>query len=1126
MKSCSIKEITGHFFASKTFLVMRICLILLICCVMQSVASTSYSQVTTLTMKLNDVSIEEVLDQIESQTEFRFLYNKKVVDVTRKVDISVKKENVTEILNTLFKNGNISYVISDRYIVLKDKVETKDIQQKKKITGNVSDKSGEPVIGANVVVKGTANGVITDIDGNFSIEIPNSNAILQVSYIGYKPQEVPANGKNRIDVVLASSIEELNEVVVTAMGIKREKKALGYAMQEIKTDNLIENRSESVSNMLQGKVAGVQISQSGTGMGGSTRVIMRGLSSLSGNNQPLWVVDGIPISDNMQGEATEWGNPDYSGGASEINPEDIESISVLKGANAAALYGSRAQNGAILVVTKKGKIDQPLTIEYNGNVSFSTPYESYKLQNIYGQGSNGQYSIDAKGSWGPEMDGSMTVPNWRNSIYGDDRYQPYAMTSQNSQMMDFYRTGVNYNNSVSLAAGGKSLSGRMAYSDSRNNGVTPSHNLTRQYIDANLNFSNQWLQVGMKANYIRQKGRNRPDQGEYGIANQFIKMPRSIRTVDLENPEGLDGNPVNWSGASNEYINPYAYYYKGNGNKDVMNRFIGQINASIIFTDWLRLNGKVGLDWYDTDRRIMMPFSYNSGSNQYTIYTNTFQEINSDVMLNFNKTFGDFSLMANLGAAFRAETSKVLNARSGRFTVPGLVAISNGGNKTVEEGFSKKEVHSVLGNVQFGYKSMVYLDLTGRNDWSSTLPSDNWSYFYPSVSLSGIISEMVKLPEQISFLKIRGSWAKVGNDTSPYRLYPVYGVYTIITPVLGSSAPNGFPLATLKPESTNSYEAGLDLRMFSGRIGLDFTYYNSKTTNQILGISVAQSSGYTTKLINAGEMASHGVELMLNFIPVQTKDWQWDVNLNWGTNMSRCIKLDPTVKRWDMGGVRIGNVVVREGEKFGDIIGKAYVRDEVGNMKINADGLPIFESDKVIGNMMPDWTGSVSTTLRWKDVIFNMLIDIKHGGDVVSVTDAYACKLGNSERTLAHRDGGLVVKGVSVDTGQPNTVAITSQQFYETVGGPDGVAEEFLYDGSYVKMREMSVGWNLPKAWIDKTPLKSVKFSLVGRDLFFIKKNTPSNPEGAFSRSDYAQAFEISSMPPTRSFGFNLNVKF
>ncbi|MEG2068002.1 MAG: SusC/RagA family TonB-linked outer membrane protein [Tannerellaceae bacterium] len=673
---------------------MRICLLFLICSVMQSFATTTYSQSTALTFKLNNVPIEEVLSQIEEQSEFRFLYNKKMVDVERTVSISAKAEKVTNILNQLFKDEDVSYIISDRQIVLNKASDYSSLrsanQKGRRITGTVKDKNGETIPGANIIVKGTTNGVITNIDGNYTIEVPEGKSILQASFVGYRPLDMTIGNKVQLDFILAPSVEELSEVVVTAMGIRREKKALGYAMQEVKTEGLIENRSESVANMLQGKVAGVQISQSGTGMGGSTRVVMRGLNSLSGNNQPLWVVDGMPINDGAESSADQWGSIDYSGGASEINPEDIESISVLKGANAAALYGSRAQNGVILVVTKKGKLDQPISLEYNGNLNFSTPYEAFELQDVYGQGSNGQFASEARSSWGPVMDGKTEVPNWRATIYKDDSYKPYAFAPQHSQMMDFYRTGLTYNNSLSVSAGGKSLAGRISYSDSRNQGITPHHSLTRQYFDANLNFSNKWLVVGMKANYIRQKGVDRPDQGEYGIANQFIKMPRSIRMCDLQSPAGFDGQPVNWSGTSNEYINPYAYFSNGNGNKDMKNRIIGQLNASVIFTEYLRLNAKIGLDWYNMDRRTMMPFSFDSGRNQYMMFRNTFEEFNSDVLLNFNKTFGDFSVVANAGVAFRKEKGTALSASSGRFTVPGLVAMSNEKTRECRKDLARK----------------------------------------------------------------------------------------------------------------------------------------------------------------------------------------------------------------------------------------------------------------------------------------------------------------------------------------------------------------------------------------------------------------------------------------------------
>lgn len=994
------------------------------------------------------------------------------------------------------------------------------------ITGTVKENNGDIIPGASIVVKGTSIGTISDLDGNYTIEAPSGNDILQVSFVGYKTIDVPINNRTKINIKMGADIEELNEVVVTAMGIKREKKALGYAMQEVKTENLSANHSESVANMLQGKVAGVQISQSATGMGGSTRVIMRGLGSLSGNNQPLWVIDGIPIYDGQQGEANEWGNADYSGGASEINPDDIESISVLKGANAAALYGSRAQNGAIVIVTKKGQLNQAMQVEYNGNINFSHVYDGYKFQNVYGQGSNGVFSSTSTTSWGPKMDGSTTVKNWRNDKYGDASYEDYALLPQPNRITDFYQTGVNYNNNIALTGGGKNIAGRFAYTDSRNEGITPTHKLTRQYMDVSLNMNNSWLSAGIKANYIRQKGKNRPPQGEIGIMNQFIRMPRSIRMFDLANPIGLDGNVVNWSGPSNEFINPYSFFYGSNGNNDNRNRIIGQINAAITFTQWLKLSGKVGIDWINTRNSNQMPYYYQTGNSAYNVSQNTYQETNSDIMLNFNKGFGNFSVLANFGAAFLNISSNSMSASAGALVIPHFVALSNGDNRQVYEGRSEKEVHSVLGNLQIGYKGMLYLDVTGRNDWSSTLPKSNWSYFYPSVSFSGIISEIVRLPYQINFLKVRGSWAKVGNDTNPYSLLPTYSTFQVLGLVLGAAASNNYPLVSLKPESTQSYEAGLDVRMFNGRVGLDFTYYNSRTTNQILGISMSQASGYFNRKINAGKMASHGVELMLNFTPIQINDWTWDVNLNWGKNESRCIKLDPTLKRFTLGSIRMGSVVVNEGEKFGDIISKAYRRNEAGNILTDNHGLPLIESDQIVGNMLPKWTGSAGTTLRWKDLSLNMLIDIRHGGDIISVTDSYASQVGTSERSLTGRDG-FIFNGVNFETGQPNNIPTTAQQFYETVGGPSGVAEEFCYDGSYVKMREISLSYTLPQRWIAKTPLQMVKVSATGRDLFFIKKNSPGiNPEGSFARSDYAQAFEIASMPPTRNFGFSLNVKF
>ena len=1012
-------------------------------------------------------------------------------------------------------------------------------QAKVTVKGIVLDENGEPIIGASVVDASGKNGTVTDANGNFTLEAPKG-ITLKISYLGYTPTTVAASGTT-VRVVMEPSNNDLNEVVVTALGIKREKKALGYAMQEVKTEGLTENKNFSVANMLQGKVAGVQISQSGTGLGGSTRIVMRGLNSLSGNNQPLWVVDGMPISDNSSEQASQWGGFDYAGAASEINPEDIESISVLKGANAAALYGSRAQNGAIVITTKKGKLNQPLRLEYNGTLDITKVYSPYDYQNEYGQGTGGSFDINSKMSWGQKLDGTM-VDNWRNVLYGDANYGKYALTPQKDYIKDFYKTGTNYTNTVTATAGGESLRGRFSFTDSRANDVVPNYSQNRQYFDLNTEFTSKYLDIGAKINYMHEKSKNRPSQGEYGVMIQLVKMPRGIRLSDLENPRGTGQyyyNAVNWSGPSDNYANPYTLTDPANGNLMDRNRIIGQVNATLKFTDYLKLTGRVGVDWYNDQFKNFntLPDPTNTAS-QYVKSNNTNKEFNADLILYFDKTFGDYSINANLGTAVTNSRSDALAGYSGLFATPNVITLANGLTQTVGESYAKKEIQSAFFSASFGYKNWAYLDVTGRNDWSSTLPETNRSYFYPSVSLSAILSEVLKLPSWVDFWKVRGSWAQVGNDTNPYQLATYYYLWTSgdkndadgdkLNPnIVKEYMSNVKALADLKPEKTNSAEVGTEAHFFGNRLSFDFTYYNTQTTNQILTIGLPGSSGYTSKHINAGKIKSHGVELMIGGTPIKTKDWQWDVNVNWGLNRTSCDYLDNEVSRYTLGSIRIGSVVVNAGGGYGDIVGKAYKRDAQGRKIVDSNGLPESESDKVIGNMLPKWTGSVGTQLRWRDLTFSALVDVRHGGQFISNTDNYACQQGTSARTLYGRKSGeqIVVDGVTED-GQVNTKGVNAETYWTSIAGSDGIAEEFLYSASYIKMREMSFGYILPAHWFANTPIKYVKLSLVGRDLFYFHKAAPVNPEGAFSRSDYAQAFELASMPPTRSFGFSLNVKF
>jgi TonB-linked SusC/RagA family outer membrane protein len=995
-----------------------------------------------------------------------------------------------------------------------------------KVTGVVSASSGEPLPGVSILIKDTNKGTVSDIQGKYQITVDDENAILRFSFIGYSAQEISVKGRQVIDVVLEEDYGELNEVVVTALGMKREKKSLGYAMQEVRTEDFSEVRSENVANMLQGKVAGVQISQSSSGTGGSTRVVMRGLSSLSGNNQPLWVIDGIPVDDGYSGSFDQWGGSDVAGAASEINPDDIESISVLKGPNAAALYGSRAQNGVIVITTKRGKQNQSMQVQYNGNFNWSTLYDGYDYQWGYGQGNGGVFDITSKESWGPEMTG-QTIENWRKYYYNHDA-ESYAMTPQKNRIKDFFRTGSSISNAVSIQGGGENLSARFSFTNVAIEGVTPNNSIDRKYFDFGTRYVYNRLSVDFKGTYTRQVTRNRVALGEYGLMQMFTKMPGNIRLVDLQDNLTVDDIPMNWSGPSNEYLNPYNYVTDKKKSNTKRDRFTGVVSVDFKLNDWLSISGKTGMDYWQ-DHSLAYGLKSVSGDNpSYSKSEVWLKEVNADIMLKFNKTFNDISVTGNIGSAIMNRKYNSLAGSSGTLVIYGFNNLSNGSSQTASEYMTEKEIQSVLGNVQLGYRNFVFLDITGRNDWSSTLPENNRSYFYPSVSLSGIISEMAELPETIDFLKLRGSWAQVGNDTDPYRLSQTYSFSKINGNIIYATLPTTMPFNNLKPEETKSWEFGLDLRMFKNRIGVDFTYYSSNTINQILSLATPQSTGYSYKYINAGKIESKGVEVMLNTTPVKLKNWQWDLNFNWGTNTTECVELDESVKSHILGEMRIGQIVVREGEKFGDIMSYAFDRDDNGNILVDASGLPIATTDYVkVGNMMPDWTGSVSSLLKFKNLSFNALFDIRYGGDILSVTDALATQSGTAGRTVEGRNG-MVVEGIVQSTGARNTQEVTAEQYWSAVGGPYGIGEAFIYDASYVKVREISLGYTLPQSLLQKVSfVKAAKISLVGRDLFYLFRDTPgTNPEGASTRQDWAQGFELNSLPPTRNFGFNVNLTF
>lgn len=769
---------------------------------------------------------------------------------------------------------------------------------------------------------------------------------------------------------------------------------------------------------------------------------------------------------------------------------------------------------------------------YNGNFSWSKVYDGYDYQWKYGQGNGGIFSPDSETVWGPEMTGQM-ITNWKNHYYSHYGYNlpDYEMLPQKNRIKDFFNTGSNVANSIAIEGGGEHLAARFSFTDSRNKGIVDNNNMTRDYFDLNVNYQYQRLTVNLKGSYMKQEVKNRVGLGVYGLMYMFNTMPGNIRLSDLKDWEAVDGMQMNWAGTRSDIYNPYALTTDKKHSVDERDRVIGVATVNFKFTDWLGITGKAGQDYILNHSNSYGLKTYLGENPVYYMGEYRINEGNYDIMLNFNKDFGRFSVLANAGAAMRRWEKYEFNANSGHLVLEGLYRLSNSEkiNTSVGNNYYEKEVHSVLGNVQVGLDHWLYLDFTARNDWSSTLNPSNWSYFYPSISISGVLSDVFTLPDFIPFLKVRGSWAQVGSDTDPYQLYSSVWLNTMNGSTKFGELPGTKPFYDLQPEKTKSWEIGVDARFLDNRLGLDFTYYKANTLNQILSLDASPTTGYYSQWINAGEIKSHGVELSITSTPIKTQDWQWDLNLNWGFNRSECVTLNDEIKRHTLGGFKVADVVVDEGGKFGDIVGKGFLRDDNGNILLQDNGIPIATEDNItLGNMLPDWTGSVYNMLRYKNFTFHALLDIKKGGDIVSITDAIAAQNGTSPRTLEGRDG-MVVEGIIRSTGERNTQSVTAEEYWNAIDDyNNGIAEEFMYDGSYIMLRELSIGYMVPQQYLAKTKfVKKARVSFVGRDLGYLLKNTPgTTPESASTRQDWMQAFDLNTLPPSRNFGINVNLTF
>ncbi|MDD2437824.1 MAG: SusC/RagA family TonB-linked outer membrane protein [Massilibacteroides sp.] len=1102
-------------------------------------------------LSLNQVTLKNVVDLLEQQTDLTFTYEHSLEKLkVNNVSIKVKDESIETILEKVLKGTNVNYKIEDHIVVLytPKNTESNAKQQNKKITGVVKDSSGEPIIGANVIVKGTTIGVITDLDGGFSINVPE-NAVLLISYIGYNHQEITLNGQNQISVTLAENTQKLDEVVVTALGIKRQARSLGYSTTLVGGEDFTMARDPNLGNALSGKVAGVSVTGNATGSGGSSRVIIRGNASLTGNNMPLYVVDGVPFDNSNLGSAGTWGGLDMGDGLNNINADDIESIQVLKGAAASALYGYRGGNGAILITTKSGKKGKTTTIEFNNNLTFNTIYDYRDYQKEFGQGSYGSRPTDINSakasemtSWGEALDGGSAV-----NFLGNKYEYSYVDNWSN-----FYRTGTNNSSSLAISGAADKIVYRFGISNIYEQSILPNSNNSQQGINMNTTYdilSNIHLIVN--ANYVFEKfkGRSNLSDGNGNTNASLIHRGNSFDIRWLERGSSTsdwgtteDGSEL--LGGTNVYFNnPYWLQYRKTNNMN-KNRLTGAMTLKWDITDWLYIQGAVQRDGYNLDFKQVQPIGAAADpSGWLTEYSKTYSEINLNYLLGFDKKFGDLTIGATFGGNRQRNIVKQYTPSDGGrpFIVDGLWSVNNLGDKRASKTYEEYQVNSIYGTADFGWKNQIFLNLTGRNDWFSTLSPSNNHYFYPSATLSWVFSEALEMPDWFTFGKVRASYASASNGTSAYqnlllyklRDYTVNGQNTIT-----QNNNNQYPNPELKPVRISEQEIGLNLSFIHNRLSFDMAYYRKNTKDDIAVVSTSNASGYGSKVMNVGEIQNHGFEFMMNIVPVQTADFMWNSTVNFAYNDSEVKYLGEGVERLQIDGAsaRSGNVTIQNvvGSAYGELIGYKYKRDESGNI-VFKDGIAQADSKlSSLGNGVYKLTGGWSNSLKYKNFTLAFLLDFKVGAKLFSGTNYSLYKEGLHKSTLVGRTASnpnATIVGVGVmDDGNgnyvTNTVGVDAQTYYQSITN-NNIAEEFIYNASFLKLRELSLGYEFPKSVLNKMKvLKGLNVSLVGRNLWTIIKHTNNiDPESAYNNSN-GQGLELNGYPATRSIGFNVNVKF
>ena len=1107
--------IVDHTAKGRSFLLF-FCLLL--------ITTSSFAQTdASITIQKKNISVIEALKEVEKQSGLSVGYNDSQLKNKPVLNLDLRAVTVENALTQILKDSGFTYEFKGKYIMIVPDKKT-EVNPIKNVTGKVVDENNEPLIGVNIKVEGNSEGAITDIDGNFTIVVRQGN-ILSFTYVGYTSKTVRITDKNIYAVKLVSDTKQLNEVVVTALGIKREQKALSYNVQQVKSDQLTEIKDANFINSLNGKVAGDNINSSSSGVGGASKVIMRGTKSIEQSSNALYVIDGIPMFNFGGGGGTENGSQGVTESIADINPDDIESISVLTGAAAAALYGSNAANGAIVINTKRGKVGK-MQVSVSSNTDFSKPFVMPRFQNRYGTGSKGK------------SDGSSTNLSWGPLLNDASRrgYEP----------RDFFDTGMTYTNSVTLSTGTEKNQTFFSAAAVNSEGIVPNNRYNRfNFTFRNTtSFLNDKLKLDIGASYIIQNDRNMTNQGAY--SNPIVPVylfPRGddfnlIKVFERWDP-ARKIKTMYWPQGEGDLRmqNPYWIAYR-NLRTNNKKRYMLSASLSYDITDWLNVSGRVRVDNSNTKYEQKLYASSNTtlteGSTQgfYAIAKPDESQVYADVLANINKRFGDYSLVVNVGASIVDNKYDELSYR-GPIRANGIPNVFNvfdldNTQKKARQDEWEEQTQSIFASAELGWKSMLYLTLTGRNDWASQLAnSSSTCFFYPSVGLSAIISEMVKLPSAIDYLKIRGSFSSVGM---PYPRNLTSPTFEYDETTQTWKPKTHYPIGDLKPERTNSWELGLDMRLFKD-FNLGVSWYLANTFNQTFDPKISVSSGYTTIYLQTGYVRNQGVELSLGYGHTWKKDFRWQTNFTLSHNKNKIIELvkdyihpetgEPINKdRLDVGGLGKARFILKTGGSLGDLYTQADLkRDDNGMVEISPAGALITvnnQPDIKLGSVFPKCNLAWSNQFSWKGFNVSALLTARIGGIVYSATAAAMDQYGVSESSAIARDnGGVLINGRN---------RVDAQTWFTAIGSQLGLPQYYTYSATNVRLQEAAIGYTLPRKWLHD--VCDIQVSVVGRNLCMIYNKAPFDPEAVATTGNYYQGIDYFMLPSTRNIGFNVKINF